>query len=343
MLNIINTIFRGDCRPTMLSKLNGILQKYMPLFAPLGLLVGGILGERITSYTSLVTWLFAFMTFSGSLNSNFTHIRKSFSRPLPIIMTVVILHAVMPLFVWLIGHFLFSDDPYIIIGLVLAFVIPTGITSFIWVSMYKGHIGLTLSAILISSMLSPFIVPVSMTLFAGSKVKIDFWDMMMGLLMMIVIPSILGMVLNNMTHGAIKTVLGDKLAPFAKLSLIFIITINGAKVVPYLKNVDSSIFKIAIVVVLLAGTGYLLGFIISTVFKWDKEIRVSLIFNGGMRNLGAGTVLALTYFPSPVLLPIIIAMLFEQLLASLCGVMIKRFGSDANTKTNKKIPSQINH
>lgn len=326
----------------MLGKLNGILQKYMPLFAPLGLLIGGILGERITSYTFLVTWLFAFMTFYGSLNSNFTHIRKSFSRPLPIIMTVVILHAVMPILVWLIGRFLFSDNPYIIIGLVLAFVIPTGVTSFIWVSMYKGHIGLTLSVILISSMLSPFIVPVSMTLFAGSKVKIDSWDMIMGLLMMIVIPSILGMVLNNMTHGAIKNVLGDKLAPFAKLSLIFIIIINGAKVVPYLKNLDNSIFKIAIVVVLLAGTGYLLGFIISTVFKWDKEVRVSLIFNCGMRNLGAGTVLALTYFPSPVLLPIIIAMLFEQLLASLCGMMIKRFGSNTNTKTNKKIHSQIN-
>ncbi|RAS85711.1 bile acid:sodium symporter family protein [Priestia endophytica] len=327
----------------MLGKLNGILQKYMPLFAPLGLLIGGILGERITSYTFLVTWLFAFMTFSGSLNSNFTHIRKSFSRPLPIIMTVVILHAVMPIFVWLIGHFLFPDEPYIIIGLVLAFVIPTGITSFIWISMYKGHIGLTLSVILISSMLSPFIVPFSMTLFADSKVKIDFWDMIMGLLMMIVIPSILGMVLNNMTHGAIKNVLADKLAPFAKLSLIFIIIINGAKVVPYLKNLDSSIFKIAIVVVLLlGGTGYLLGFIISTVFKWDKEVRVSLIFNCGMRNLGAGTVLALTYFPSPVLLPIVIAMLFEQLLASLGGVMIKRFGSNSNTKTNKKIHSQIN-
>ncbi|MBD1382710.1 bile acid:sodium symporter [Bacillus sp. IB182487] len=201
---------------------------------------------------------------------------------------------------------------------------------------------MTLSVILISSMLSPFIVP-SMTLFTVAKVKIDFWDMMMGLFMMIVIPSILGMVLNNMTHGTIKTVLGDKLAPFAKLSLIFIITINGAKVVPFFKDVDSSIFKIAIVVVLLAGTGYLLGFIISTICKWDKEIKVSLIFNGGIRNLGAGTVLALTYFPLPVLLPIIIAMLFEQLLASLCAMMIKRFGSNANTKTNKKIPSQINY
>jgi len=260
---------------------------------------------------------------------------------MPIITTLVILHVIMPLFVWTVGYLLFPKDPYVITGLILSFVIPAGVTSFIWASMYKGNIGLTLSVILIDSMLSPFIVPASMHLLVGAKVRMDAWDMMMGLLMMIVLPSFLGMVLNSMTGGSIKTVLGEKLAPFSKLSLIFIIAINGAQVAPYLKHIDSHIFKLAIVVLLLAATGYFLGLIIATIFKWDTDIKVSLTFNGGMRNLGAGTVLAITYFPPPVVLPVILAMLFEQSMASLYGLILKRVNSGASIKVNKTKDSGV--
>ncbi len=63
--------------------------------------------------------------------------------------------------------------PTSITGLVLGMVIPTGVTSFIWVSIYKGNSALTLAIILIDSLLSPFIVPYSLSLFVGQKVEMD--------------------------------------------------------------------------------------------------------------------------------------------------------------------------
>ena len=80
-------------------------------------------------------------------------------------------------------------------------VIPTGITSFIWVSIHKGNKALTLAIILIDSLLSPFIVPFSLSLIVGQTVEMDVSSMMNGLLFMIVLPSIAAMILNELTKG----------------------------------------------------------------------------------------------------------------------------------------------
>ncbi|WCK53244.1 bile acid:sodium symporter family protein [Aneurinibacillus sp. Ricciae_BoGa-3] len=308
----------------MINKLNGMLDRVIPLITPSSLVIGVVLGQRLTPYAFLVAWIFAFMTFSGSLNSSFKQIKSAIMRPLPLLMTLMVLHVIMPLVAWLTGHLLFSSDPYVITGLILGLVIPAGITSFIWVSIYQGNIGLTLSVILIDSLLSPFIVPVSMYFLVGAKVSMDVWAMVKGLLWMIVLPSVVGMALNHLTHGSIYSTLGKRLAPFSKLSIGLVVALNGAAVAPYLRHFNLHLAEITLVVLLLAVLGYPFGLLIGKVFKWDKETLISLTFNGGMRNISAGAVLAVTYFPSPVAIPVILGMLFQQLLASFYGSILKK-------------------
>jgi bile acid:Na+ symporter, BASS family len=317
----------------MFNKINGILDRVIPLITPSSLIIGVVLGQRLTPYAFLVAWIFAFMTFTGSLNSSFRQIKSAILRPLPLLMTLIVLHVIMPLVAWLTGHLFFSSDPYVITGLILGLVIPAGITSFIWVSIYHGNIGLTLSVILIDSLLSPFIVPASMYFLVGAKVSMDVWAMVKGLLWMIVLPSVVGMALNQLTHGAIHSSLGKRLAPFSKLSIGLVVALNGAAVAPYLRNFNLHLAEITLVVLLLAILGYPFGLLIGKVFKWDNKTLISLTFNGGMRNISAGAVLAVTYFPSPVAIPVILGMLFQQLLASFYGSMLKRlFVIGPNTK-----------
>ncbi|MNJ80971.1 hypothetical protein D3C77_795600 [compost metagenome] len=42
-----------------------------------------------------------------------------------------------------------------------------------------------------------------------------------------------------------------------------------------------------------------------------------------MRNISAGAVLAVTYFPAPVAVPVVLGMVFQQTLASLAGYLLK--------------------
>ncbi|MGE1198271.1 hypothetical protein ACQJ18_26655 [Priestia megaterium] len=48
-----------------------------------------------------------------------------------------------------------------------------------------------------------------------------------------------------------------------------------------------------------------------------------MIYTGGMRNISAGAVLAISFFPHPAAVPVVIGMLFQQILAAFYGQLIK--------------------
>ena len=308
----------------MLQKLNSKLEKIMPLLTPTSVILGVIFAVYLEGFAFLIPWIFAFMTFSGSLSSNFKSLQHVVLHPLPLILSMMILHLIMPLWAWGIGHLAFSGDTFTITGLLLGMIIPTGISSFLWVSIYRGNISLTLTIILIDTLLSPFIVPFVLSLFVGAKVEMDVFSMMKGLFGMVVIPSLLGMFINEITKGKVTKVLSPRLAPFSKLSLAIVVMINSAVVAPYLRNVDLKLVTIAFVVFLTAFCGYLFAFLIGKLFKQDRETIIALTFTGGMRNISAGAVLAIAYFPAPVAVPVVVGMLFQQILASLYGLFMGR-------------------
>ncbi|MGE8203806.1 bile acid:sodium symporter family protein [Heyndrickxia sp. NPDC080065] len=311
----------------MLQSMNKQLEKIMPFITPVGVILGVLLSTYIRDFSFLIPWIFAFMTFAGSLGSNFQSLKQAVAHPFPIIITMVILHILMPLWAWGIGHVVFSGDEYTITGLVLGMIIPTGITSVIWVSIYKGNMALTLSLILIDTLLSPFIVPFTLSLFVGQKVEMDVVSIMTGLFGMVVVPSILGMILNQVTKGKIKDTLGIKLAPFSKICIGIVVMLNGSVIAPHLKHINVKLIEIGVVVFLIAFTGYLFSFLIGKWLKRDKGTIVALTFLGGMRNISTGAVLAVTYFHPSVATPVIIGMLFQQLLASLFGHMLDKYFS----------------
>ncbi|KWX76154.1 hypothetical protein AMQ84_15780 [Paenibacillus riograndensis] len=306
----------------MLLAVNRTLNRMMPLITPLSVLTGVLCGSALSSYTYLSPWLFAFMTFAGSISLGFKDFVNVLKKPLPLFACLFILHIAMPLVALGIGNVLYLADEFTITGLVLAAVIPTGVSSFIWVSIYKGNTALTLSIILIDTLLAPFVVPGVLSLLIGTSVELDTGAMMSSLFWMIVVPSLLGMVLNEWTKGAVAPVWSPRLNPFSKLFMAAVIMINGSVISPYLADISLHLVGLAFVIVLLASTGYALCFLTARVFRWNEADEVALIFNGGMRNISAGAVLAVSYFPAPVAVPVVLGMVFQQLLASLAGFLL---------------------
>jgi len=309
----------------MLQKLNKQLERIMPFITPVSVVIGVMFSFQLKDFSYLVPWIFAFMTFAGSLSSNFHSLKEVIVHPLPIFIAMLILHILMPIWAWSVGHVVFSGDIYTITGLILGMVIPTGVTSFMWVAIYKGNIPLVLSIILIDTLLSPIIVPYSVSFFMGGKIEMDFINIMKGLMEMVVIPSLVGMYLNQLTKGKIKDQLGTRLAPFSKICLGIVVMLNGSVVAPYLKNINLKLVSITLTVFLIAMTGYLFSFLIGKLFKGERDNIISLTFTGGMRNISAGAVIAVSYFPAAVAVPVVVGMLFQQILASLNGLFLNRY------------------
>jgi len=307
-----------------LARANAPLEKIMPLITPAAIATGVLCGSRLESLEGLVPWVFAVMTFIGSLKSSLLDMLRELRRPGKLMAIMAVLHVLMPLVGWGAGELIFRDDPYLVTGFVLLFAIPTGVVSVVWVTIYGGNIALTLALILVDTLLSPFVVPASLYVLMGEAVRIRFFDMMEGLLWMIVLPSVAGMLLNQWTKGAVARTWSPPLAPLVKVGLFVVVAINGSNIAGELRHADG---RMAAIIAVTFGTvvlGYLIGWGMSSLLKWNREDTVAAQFNAGMRNLSAGAVLAVQYFPATVSLPVISGMLFQQLLAAAFGYRLGR-------------------
>ncbi|MFC5647719.1 bile acid:sodium symporter family protein [Paenibacillus solisilvae] len=311
----------------MLNHLNRQLEKFLPLMTPVSVLIGVLLGDHLSSFAYLSPWIFAIMTFSGSISTNLKQFMKVLARPFPLIATFFILHLIMPLLALQLGQAIYRDDTFTVTGLILLAAIPTGIASFVWVSIYKGNIALTLSIILVDTILSPLVVPYTLFLFLGTRVHMDIAAMTQGLFLMIVLPSIAGMLLNQWSKGQIVQRWSPMLSPFSKIALGVVIAINSSVVSPYLRHIDSKMMEMALTVLVLISFGYMLGWLCAKLMRWDQDIVIALTYNGGMRNISAGAVLAVSYFAPPVAVPVILGTIFQQSLASFFGYIINKRAS----------------
>lgn len=312
----------GAIRRGLISS-NRVLERIMPLLTPAAIVVGVLNEVSLLPLTWLVPWIFAGMTLIGSLKSNFRDLLAVLVKPQKLIILLVILHVVMPLIGWLAAMLFFPGDPYTVTGYVLLFAIPTGVVSVVWVSMHGGNIALTLALILIDTLLSPLIVPATLYVLMGASVQMDAGEMMRGLLWMVVLPSVAGMLLNQFSKGKISAVCGPPLAPFVKVGLFIVVSINGASIARYLKHPDGKLVLIIVVTFVTVALGYVIGAFVSRRLHYDHESSVAVQFNSGMRNLSAGAVLAVRYFPPSVALPVISGMLFQQILAACSGMFIR--------------------
>lgn len=314
-----------------LYRFNQFIEKWMPLVTPVCLTIGILSASFLGKFAFIVPWAFAFMTFTGSLGSGFRDMKKIVTDPIPLFVVLFILHVWMPLVACGVGNLFFSDSPYFITGIVLAFVVPTGIVSLVWVSIYKGNNILTISIILLDTFLAPILIPLSLKLLVGAAVEINAWGMVKDLIFMIAVPAVLAMSLNQFTKGEIKKTLAPKLAPFSKIGLIMVVSINSTKVAPFFKDLSPTLFAVAATILLLASTGYVWGWIASRILKKEYSTTISMTINSGMRNISAGAVLAAQYFPGAVLFPVMIGTVFQQILVSIAAHTLSRADKKNNT------------
>ena len=81
----------------------------------------------------------------------------------------------MPVLAFALASLLFAGNVNIITGILLEYSVPIGIVSFMWVGMFSGNTALGLSAILVSTVLAPFSIPLTLKLLMGATIHMDAW------------------------------------------------------------------------------------------------------------------------------------------------------------------------
>ena len=278
--------------------------------------------------------LFAFMTFANSLGGGFREMADVARRPLPVVVIFAILHVVMPLLALAAGKLLFPEAPLFTTGLVLEYAIPTGVASLLWVSIGRGNTSMCLSVVLLDTLLAPFVIPLTLRVLLGSVVEMDTASMVGNLMIMVAIPALLAMTLFQMTRGRVAATVKPRLAPFAKLTMLVLVLANATGCAPFLRDITPTLVKLICAVFALCLLGFFLGYQAARLLKADFPTAVTMSLNSGIRNIAAGSVLAIAYFPGDVLFPVAFSPLFLQ---ATTAVIVKILHA---TKTGKAFLQQ---
>lgn len=307
----------------LFQSINARLQRYYVLMIVTCFAVGGVFCDAIGSLKPAVQWLFAAMTLVGALRVGVKDIKDVLLSPFQIVTALIVLHVLFPALVYLLGRAGLARDPNLYTGLALLAAVPTGVSSIMWVTLMRGNVALGLTLITLDSVLSPLFVPVTVMLLAGTIVEFDASSLMASLVRMIVIPTIIGVTLHELTRGRVAVTVGPVGAVFSKLALGAIIAINVAASWPRMASYTGNFMALFALLLAMVLLGFAVAYLVARSVIRDRADAVAVTFIAGMRNISAGVVLAMEGFDPLVSIPVTGAILFQQPVAAVMARLLQ--------------------
>ncbi|MDL2228786.1 bile acid:sodium symporter family protein [Treponema sp. OttesenSCG-928-L16] len=302
-------------------KLGTRLDKLMPFITPVGVAIGFLLGSVLSPFKPAVTYLFAYITLIGAMGMDLADFKAVLKRPFPLIAVFLCSHAALPALTRLLAGLCFPGRTDIITGYVLLSSIPIAVSSYIWTSIFYGNGAVSLTVIIIDTLLAPIVTPLTVKIFADTDVSIDTGSMILSLFLMIVIPSLAGIILNHLSRNRLKNKVVPYGKPFSKLALLGVISINASQVAGRVAF-GLGLIPIVLVNIMVTLSGFLLGYFAARLLRLDKDMRVSMTYTSGMRNISAAMVLAISFFPPDTSIPVVVGIILQQSAAAFIGYFL---------------------
>ncbi len=293
----------------------------------------GVLFPRTFSpVEAIVPALFAIMTFQGALSNTLQNVLDVFRHPLPLIGILGITLVFMPTLAFGLASVIFAGSTDIITGILLEYSVPIGVVSFMWVGMFAGNASLALAAILVSTVIAPFSIPLTLKLFMGATIHVDVAGMIVNMIFMIALPALAGMALNDLTRGWGAHTLSPAMSPACKILLLVIITANSTEMSNAILHLTWERVGVGLFIFLFAGSGFIWGILVARLLRLPSADMVTMGFDCGLRNISSGAVIATQYFPGEAVFPVMCGTIFQQLLASIAGRLMQRIQEDRDSR-----------
>ncbi len=297
---------------------------HLMVVVPAGVALGVLFPQVLLPIKPFIPTLFAVMTFQNSLGNNIKSIKHALQSPRLIALVLCLVHVIMPLVTFGAASLIFGASSPTVAGVVLEYSVPVGASTVMWIAMFEGELALGLSVLLLSTLLAPFTIPLTLQLLVGATVEIDAMGMMADMLFMIALPAIAATTLNEASRGWAKERLAPATTPLSRILLPIIVSTNATGISTYLQNLTPRLVGIMLFMLAFAVLSFVVGMLVARVVSRDNSRFVAVSFSCGIRNVSAGAVLASQYFGPEVMFPAVIGTLFQQFLAALFGRVMER-------------------
>lgn len=282
----------------MLRTFSRFISKYTPYVVIAAAVLAFFMPDAFTwikGYTQTGILGFIMLTMGLTLTTN--DLKILVSRPGDLLIGAVAQFAIMPLVAWTLVH-LFHLDTALAVGIILVGCCPGGVSSNIMSYLCKGDVAYSVGMTTISTLLAPVATPILVLWLAGKSVDVDAVGMFINILIVTIIPVGTGFGLNALfgrkeSFRAMREVMPG----FSVIALALIVAGVVAAVHDNLIAGGVAMFFLTFAVVFCHNSlGYLLGFTVGRICRFNTAKKRTLSIEVGMQNAGLATNLASTFF-----------------------------------------------
>ena len=269
-----------------------------PLLALAGCVLALLAPEILTPLKPAIVPLLGLVMFGMGMTLTVEGFREVARRPGVIALGLALQFGVMPLAAWLISLGM-GLPAALLAGMVLVGASPGGTASNVICYLARGDVALSITLTTVSTLLAVVLTPALTWLYAGERVPVPAWDMLVSTAQVVLAPVILGL--------AVRRLLGARMDSVARvfplisvLAIVLIIAIIVALNHGRLGELGPAVLA---AVVLHNGVGLAAGYWIARLAGQDAMRARTLSIEVGMQNSGLAVALAVKYFPAAAALP----------------------------------------
>lgn len=151
----------------------------------------------------LIIPLIQIIMFGMGTTMNLKDFERVLKMPVAVFIGIFLQYLIMPSLAMCMVY-VFNFEPAIAAGIILIGCCPGGVASNVMTYLAGGNVALSVAMTSISTLVSPVLTPLLMKILAGRFIPIDFMEMMLSILDMIIVPIIAGLVANTILYGKNK-------------------------------------------------------------------------------------------------------------------------------------------
>ena len=237
---------------------------------------------------------------SMGLTISMDDIRNLMKQPFHILLGAVAQYTIMPFVAFGLTK-VFGLDPYLAVGIILVGCCPGGVSSNVMSFLARGDVTYSVSMTMVSTLLAPIMTPLLVLWLADTSINVNAMGMFLNILYVTVAPITIGFLCNYFL-GKLP-VFKEIQANMPAVSVIGLMLIVGGVVVTVRPQLFANglglIFLVLAVVFCHNALGYVLGYSVGKLFKFNTAKKRTIAIEVGVQNAGMATVLAMAFFANP--------------------------------------------
>ncbi|GEQ33217.1 bile acid:sodium symporter family protein [Marinilactibacillus psychrotolerans] len=300
-----------------LKRLNELFTQYLSWIVILTAAAALLVPNVFTWAAGITTYTLQFIMFTMGMTMKPSDFSEVMKKPWQVFLVVFGQYLFMPLSALALSS-LFNLSSEIALGLLLVGSVPGGTSSNVMAYLANGNLPLSISATSVSTLLSPILTPVMLSLYGGAYLNIDFWTMFFSIIQVVLLPVLLGLTVSYFFGK--QTEKAEKILPsFSSLAVLLVL---AGTVSVNQENLLSTGLIIFLVVWLHNLSGYGISYLACKVLKRDIPTTRTVAVEVGLQNTGLAANLGLAHFTPATALAAaagtIVHTLFGTIYANLC-------------------------